>query len=109
MYIATGKESCTWHRVESISLPPDTLLYGEIVTEMRGELKAQRKVRAMHCIDALVLNGFNITGIHLVERHNYLKKFALAINKESRNDLLTIRCKPLFKLEEIEDFVRPPL
>ncbi|RXG69846.1 hypothetical protein Avbf_00589 [Armadillidium vulgare] len=47
--------------------------------------------------------------MHLVERHNYLKKFAMALNKESRNDLCTIRCKNLYKLEDIESVVKPPL
>ncbi|KAB7505155.1 Cap-specific mRNA (nucleoside-2'-O-)-methyltransferase 1 [Armadillidium nasatum] len=99
-----------WHRMDAnFNFPPDTIVYGEIVLELRGELKAQRRVRSVHLIDGLVLNGFDVTNMHLVERHNYLKKFAMALNKESRNDLCTIRCKNLYKLEDIESVVKPPL
>lgn len=58
-----------WHRMDAnFNFPPDTLVYGEIVLELRGELKAQRRVRSVHLIDGLVLNGFDVTNMHLVER-----------------------------------------
>lgn len=58
-----------WYRIDAnFSFPPDTLVYGEMVLELRGELKAQRRVRSVHLIDGLVLNGYDVTSMHLVER-----------------------------------------
>ena len=64
-----GRANSPWMRVDTkIELPPDTLLYGELVTEHRGENKAQRKLSTFHIIDGLVLNGKDIRHLHIVER-----------------------------------------
>lgn len=51
-----------------VELPPDTLVYGELVTEYRGEGRTQRKLTVLHLIDALVLNGKDVRTLHIVER-----------------------------------------
>lgn len=103
-----GRGYSSWMRVDTrLELPPDTLVYAEIVTEHRGEHKAQRKLTTLHFIDGLILNGKDIRNLHIVERHTYLKKFALALNKTSRPDLAPIRCKQLYKLETLEEFLSP--
>uniref|UniRef100_A0A6A7FUP5 Cap-specific mRNA (nucleoside-2'-O-)-methyltransferase 1 n=2 Tax=Hirondellea gigas TaxID=1518452 RepID=A0A6A7FUP5_9CRUS len=107
--------SSSWERLAlSVELPPDTLLYAELVDEIRGmsvtppsprdvksDVRNQRRVMALHVIDAICLNGFHVANLHLVERHRYLRRFCRAVNKSSRPDLLPIRCKKLFKLEEV--------
>ncbi|XP_069191873.1 cap-specific mRNA (nucleoside-2'-O-)-methyltransferase 1 isoform X2 [Procambarus clarkii] len=104
-----GRGVSSWMRVDTrVELPPDTLVYAEIVTEHRGEHKAQRKLTTLHLIDGLILNGKDIRNLHIVERHTYLKKFALALNKTSRPDLAPIRCKQLYKLENLEEILSAP-
>lgn len=41
-------------------------------------------------------------------RHNYLKKFAMGVNKPSRPDLAPIRCKEMFRLEELSQVLAKP-
>ncbi|MPC98720.1 Cap-specific mRNA (nucleoside-2'-O-)-methyltransferase 1 [Portunus trituberculatus] len=64
-----GRGHATWMRVDTrLELPPDTLVYAELVTEHRGEHKAQRKLTTLHLIDGLILNGKDIRTLHIVER-----------------------------------------
>lgn len=104
-----GRAVSSWMRVDTkLELPPNTLVYAELVVEHRGEHKAQRKLTTFHLIDGIVLNGKDIRNLHIVERHNYLRKFALGLNKPSRPDLAPIRCKQLYKLEDLGDVLAPP-
>ena len=82
-------------------LSPDTLLYGEIVTEYRGEGKSQRKVKAVHIIDGFRLGGEDISSKHFMERHELIKLFLQNMNKQSRNDYVKLRLKSVFKLEDL--------
>ena len=53
-----------WRRMDDLvkfELSPNTLLYGEIVTEYRGEMKSQRKVKNVHIIDGFCLGGEDIS------------------------------------------------
>jgi cap1 methyltransferase len=58
-----------WCKVEGLELSPDTLLYGEIVKELKGEGRSQRKVSTLHIIDAISLGGIDISGEHLTSRY----------------------------------------
>lgn len=58
-----------WFKIEGLELSPDTLLYGEIVKELKGEGRSQRKVSTLHIIDAISLGGTDISGEHLTLRH----------------------------------------
>ncbi|CAL4088364.1 unnamed protein product [Meganyctiphanes norvegica] len=104
-----GRGTSAWRRLEiRLELPPDTLVYAEIVQEHRGEFKAQRKINTLHLIDGLILNGKDIRNMHIVDRHRYLCKFASALNKPSRPDYAPMRCKQLFKLEMLQEVLKPP-
>ncbi|KAK3860428.1 hypothetical protein Pcinc_033526 [Petrolisthes cinctipes] len=104
-----GRGHPSWMRMDTrVELPPDTLVYGELVTEYRGDGRTQRKLTVLHLIDALVLNGKDVRTLHIVERHNYLKKFAMGVNKPSRPDLAPIRCKEMFRLEELSHILSKP-
>ena len=81
------KISKSWSRCNTkFELPPQTLVYGEIVTEFRGEHKGQRRLNVFHMIDGLFLNGYDISELHVVERYEFvivtiyfLKKFIYII------------------------------
>ena len=58
-----------WEKIKiQVELPANTLLYGEIVTEMIGEARGQRRQMALHIIDAYMLGGKIITNLHVEER-----------------------------------------
>ena len=93
-----------WRRLEDMvrfELSPDTLLYGEIVTEYRGEGKSQRKVKAVHVIDGFRLGGEDISNKHFMERHELTKLFLHTMNRNSRNDYVKLKLKSVFKLEDL--------
>jgi hypothetical protein len=58
-----------WSKIDGLELSPDTLLYGEIVKELKGEGRSQRKVTTFHIIDAISLGGIDISGEHLTLRY----------------------------------------
>ncbi|XP_069684844.1 cap-specific mRNA (nucleoside-2'-O-)-methyltransferase 1 [Periplaneta americana] len=96
-------EGSRWYKIEeSLELSPDTLLYGEIVKELKGEGKSQRKVTTLHIIDAVYLGGMDISGEHITVRNKLCARFADALNKVSRTDLTPIRVKELFDLEYVD-------
>ncbi|KAF4528697.1 hypothetical protein B566_EDAN017238 [Ephemera danica] len=90
-----------WYRCRNIELSPGTLVYAELVYELRGEGRSQVKIQQLHIIDAAFLGGKDIRGKHLKERLEMCHKFALALNKPSRTELLLIRVKELFSLAEM--------
>lgn len=51
-----------------MELVRDTLLYGELVQELRGEGRSQKRSTALHIIDAIVLGGVDVSQLHLKER-----------------------------------------
>ena len=96
--------SMFWRRMEDqtkFELSPNTLLYGEVVKEFRGEGKSQRKVVAVHIIDGFTLGGEEISSLHFQERHDRLKLFLHTMNKASRNDYVKLRLKTVYKLEDL--------
>nr|CAD7193950.1 unnamed protein product [Timema douglasi] len=96
-------EEGRWRKVvELIELSPDTLFYGEIVQELHGEGRSQRKIPILHIIDAIFLGGKDISKRHITERLKLCHKFCQALNKSTRTDLMPIRTKQLFDLEYID-------
>ncbi|ELK36703.1 Cap-specific mRNA (nucleoside-2'-O-)-methyltransferase 1 [Myotis davidii] len=88
-------------------LPQDTLLSVEIVHELKGEGKAQRKMSDIHILDVLVLNGSNVWEQHFNRRIQLAEKFVKAVSKPSWSDTNPIRVKEVYRLEEMEKiFVR---
>ena len=93
-----------WRRLEDglkFELAPNTLLYGEIVKEYRGEGKSQRRVVGVHVIDGLVLGGEDIRHLHFMERHAQLRLFLHTMTKNSRSDFVKLRLKTVYKLEDL--------
>ncbi|KAK2710052.1 hypothetical protein QYM36_013652 [Artemia franciscana] len=85
----------------SVELPRETLLYGEIIFEYRGSGKGQRKRQSLYIYDAFYLGGEYIGDKHLVDRYCLCQKFAKAVNKPSRNDLIAVRVHTMYDTEHI--------
>lgn len=109
IYTWDGKMPLRWKKLENfkLELPRDTLLSVEIVQELKGEGKAQRRINAVHVMDALVLNGTDVRDQHFNQRIQMAEKFVKAVAKPSRPDMNPIRVKEVYRLEEMEKiFVR---
>ncbi|GAA6234316.1 cap-specific mRNA (nucleoside-2'-O-)-methyltransferase 1 [Lates japonicus] len=108
-YTWDGKMPVRWKKLENfkLELPRDTLLSVEIVQELKGEGKAQRRINAVHVMDALILNGTDVRDQHFNQRIQMAEKFVKAVAKPSRPDMNPIRVKEVYRLEEMEKiFVR---
>ncbi|PNJ88905.1 CMTR1 isoform 6, partial [Pongo abelii] len=69
IYTWDGRQSDRWIKLDlKTELPRDTLLSVEIVHELKGEGKAQRKISAIHILDVLVLNGTDVREQHFNQR-----------------------------------------
>ncbi|GAA6082024.1 cap-specific mRNA (nucleoside-2'-O-)-methyltransferase 1, partial [Tachysurus ichikawai] len=132
IYTWDGKSPVRWRKLENwnLELPRDTLLSVEIVQELKGEVssqgdtgklyipnlsnqikgcqgKAQRRINAVHVLDALVLNGTDVRDQHFNQRIQMAEKFVKAVSKPSRPDMNPIRVKEVYRLEEMDKiFVR---
>ncbi|CAH1262925.1 CMTR1 [Branchiostoma lanceolatum] len=98
-----GRPTTKWMKLDlNMELPKDTLLVVEVVQELKGEGKAQRKITAMHIVDAYTLNGEDISSRHFSERIMMAEKFVKAVSKPSRPDMAPLRTKEVYRLEEVE-------
>lgn len=98
-----GSINIKWNKVElAMELPSETLVYAEIVQELKGEGRAQRKINAMHLIDVLYLGGTDVRNLSFIERITMAKKLVKAVSKPSRPDFIPLRTKDIFQLEEID-------
>ncbi|XP_078394093.1 cap-specific mRNA (nucleoside-2'-O-)-methyltransferase 1-like, partial [Cetorhinus maximus] len=93
IYLWDGGIPMRWKKLESFKteLPRDTLLLVEIIQELKGEGKAQRRISSIHILDALILNGTDIREQHFNQRIQMAEKFVKAVSKRSRSDMNPIR------------------
>ncbi|KAG9431860.1 cap-specific mRNA (nucleoside-2'-O-)-methyltransferase 1 [Apis mellifera carnica] len=80
----------------NIELPSNTLVYAEVVHEMKREFRHQQKVLALHIIDAFILGGEDVSQKYLRERHELTKKFCEALWKPEGSNYARVRAKELF-------------
>lgn len=98
-----GKSAGKWLKVDvKLELPKDTILEVEFVQELRGEGKGQRRVMAMHVVDALFICNTDVRQLHYSERIEKAKKFVKAISRPTRSDLAPIRVKEPVRFEQVE-------
>ncbi|XP_031622704.1 cap-specific mRNA (nucleoside-2'-O-)-methyltransferase 1-like, partial [Contarinia nasturtii] len=76
----------SWERLTEIvvEITPNTLFYGEIVKELKGESKGQTHTYAMHIIDGIVLGGKDIRNLGLQKRNRLCHQFAESLNKPQK-------------------------
>lgn len=86
-----------------LELSPDTLVYGEIVPEVIGTFRAQRRINVFHIIDGYILGGINISQLHYTERIARCSLYAKSLTRPSLLKVMPIRMKTVFDLERIED------
>lgn len=95
-----------WRKVDienvKLELPAETLLFGELVSELQGEAKAQRSIKVLHVMDAFVLGGSRIDELAFEERLERCKIFAKAVNKSTRTDLARVYVKEPFRLDNLD-------
>nr|XP_050847313.1 cap-specific mRNA (nucleoside-2'-O-)-methyltransferase 1 [Vespula vulgaris] len=91
----------SWDQINDlkIELPPDTLVYAEVISETTKERKSQHKVFALHILDAWILGGEDISQKYLPDRHELIKKFCEALWKPSPNDFARVRAKELYPFD----------
>jgi len=83
-------------------LPYGTVLEVEIVKELKGEGKGQHRQNVVHVVDALTIAGQDVTQKHFTERVRLVDLLVTACHRSTRKDLTSVRTKPIFCVEEIE-------
>ncbi|CAB3366609.1 Hypothetical predicted protein [Cloeon dipterum] len=95
-----------WHNVSvqnaKLDLPARTLVFGELVSELRGEARAQSSIKVLHVMDAHVLGGRVIGHLSFDERVHLCKLFAKAIERPSRIDLTRFEVKQAFTMDQLD-------
>ncbi|XP_031559372.1 cap-specific mRNA (nucleoside-2'-O-)-methyltransferase 1-like [Actinia tenebrosa] len=94
-----------WSKLDkcTTAIPKDTLIDAEIVSELQGEGKGQRRSTAIHILDVIVLGGIDVRDKHQTERISMAQLFAKALKKPTRQDLVPLRVKQSFRLEAVKD------
>lgn len=90
-----------WRKLENfnLELPRDTLIEVEIVQELRGEGKGQRKATAVHIIDAVILGGKDVRSLHYHERMSMAGLLVKAVNKPTMPAMVPLRLKQVFRVD----------
>ena len=114
MYMSRGlfdvlmynKATNSWESTSNnkLKLPAETVVYGETVTEFNGERNDVTSKQCFHIIDAIVLGGKDVRELPLKDRHIECSLFAASIAKSATENAMTIRCKQLFQLTEVDIF-----
>ncbi|XP_029663265.1 cap-specific mRNA (nucleoside-2'-O-)-methyltransferase 1-like, partial [Formica exsecta] len=81
-----------------IELPPDTLVYAELVYEAKRTGKYFSKTRALHILDAYMLGGVDVSKRYLDDRYKLTKLFCESLQKSVPNDYICVRAKERFML-----------
>ncbi|XP_015587359.1 cap-specific mRNA (nucleoside-2'-O-)-methyltransferase 1 [Cephus cinctus] len=90
-----------WERVQMpLELPPDTLVYAEVVTEMRGEHRYQRRSPALHILDAYLLGAEDISKNYVTVRWEKTKRFCEALWKPDARTYARVRVGDLYTLDQ---------
>lgn len=103
-----------WEPIDcTVDISPNTIFFGEILSELIGEGRSQNKQTAIHIIDGLVLGGHDIRKLPLKERLKVCDQFARSLNKPykmvngldgTQKPMAPIRCKRLYPLEDFNEF-----
>lgn len=104
IYKWDGQSGSKWTKMEMLNaeIPKNTLFYAELVQELQGEGKGQRRKTALHIIDVLVLGDEDVRKLSYKDRMARAEMFVHAISKRSRPDFDTIRVKKIFRMDKME-------
>uniref|UniRef100_A0A069DZH7 Cap-specific mRNA (nucleoside-2'-O-)-methyltransferase 1 n=1 Tax=Panstrongylus megistus TaxID=65343 RepID=A0A069DZH7_9HEMI len=84
-------------------LSPGTILYGEMVPELIGEGRSQKKRFALHVVDAIALGYQNIAKMHYKDRLQRMNLYAAALKKHEYKDKWPVRIKQPVPMEDLND------
>ncbi|KAK9507779.1 hypothetical protein O3M35_007558 [Rhynocoris fuscipes] len=84
-------------------LSPGTIVYGEIVSELIGEGRSQKKRMALHVIDAVALGYHNISTMHYTDRLQMMNLFASALKKHEYKNGMPLRIKQPVPMEYLNE------
>lgn len=87
---------------ERLELPRHTILDVEFVFELKGDARGQRKVMAIHVVDALQLGDEYIGDKPLSDRLKLIKTFVKALSKPCRTENMVIRVKDYHSLTDLD-------
>ncbi|XP_011505620.1 PREDICTED: cap-specific mRNA (nucleoside-2'-O-)-methyltransferase 1 [Ceratosolen solmsi marchali] len=89
-----------WEQVNDllIELPRKTLIYAEMVAEMRREERSLTKTYGLHIFDAFVLGGQNISGEYFIDRLELIELFCKALWKPIDRRFGSVRVKEFFPI-----------
>ncbi|XP_043285627.1 cap-specific mRNA (nucleoside-2'-O-)-methyltransferase 1-like [Venturia canescens] len=90
----------TWIRVPNLYLCPDTLIFAELVTELRGQYTQQTSTSALHILDSYFLGGENVSQKYIEERYKLTKLYTEALWKPTNGEWIRVRAKELHPLTE---------
>ncbi|OXU21846.1 hypothetical protein TSAR_001485 [Trichomalopsis sarcophagae] len=102
-YLGTGRyhvyryKKGSWEQIgnSAIELPRDTLVYAEMVTELRKEGKSQTKTYGLHILDAFTLGAEKVSDKHITERLQLVRLFCKALWKPVQQSCYPVRVKEL--------------
>ncbi|XP_048579505.1 cap-specific mRNA (nucleoside-2'-O-)-methyltransferase 1 [Nematostella vectensis] len=99
--------SSRWLKLDKckLELPKDTVLEVEIVQELYGEGRGQRRSTAIYILDAMMLGGLDVRDKHYSERMAIAKTFTEALRKPTRPDLVPLRIHHAFRMNELSSQV----
>ncbi|KAK0161733.1 hypothetical protein PV327_008151 [Microctonus hyperodae] len=107
LYYSTGRTKLyrlmrdLWEEVAGIELPPDTLVYAEMITEYHSLGIKQRETNTLYIIDAYWLLGAqDISQNFLQERQCLIQKFCESLWKPTNSSLTRVRPVRLHSLDE---------
>ncbi|XP_071441428.1 cap-specific mRNA (nucleoside-2'-O-)-methyltransferase 1 [Hetaerina americana] len=101
-----GKQSWDLLSEVKVELSPGTLILGETLQEHQGEGRSQKRVRALHIIDAFFLGKKDLRKTHLKDRNILCAKFAESMNRPLRSDLAPIRVKSFYRSSELRKILQ---
>ncbi|GAB6022154.1 FtsJ methyltransferase domain-containing protein 2, variant 2 [Chamberlinius hualienensis] len=91
---------------QTVELPRGTLVFAELINELQGESRGQKKVRALHILDAFSLGEDNVSLLPYDERMAKGKLFAHAVSKTSKSEYMAVRVKKIYGLQDIEEIFK---
>ena len=90
-----------WKRIQ-LELPRFTILDAELVNELKGDARGQRKVLAVHILDVVQLGDDFLGDKPLSERIKHTQTFVKALSRPCRTDVVVLRMKEYYPLNELD-------
>ncbi|KAF6208213.1 hypothetical protein GE061_016665 [Apolygus lucorum] len=100
-----NSKNCSWTRDSTITaeLNPGTLIYGEVVKELKGEGVALTRMNALHIVDGIAIGYENISNLDYSERMKKLQLYCRALERVQGDSQFPVRTKPVTEFLALND------